>query len=150
MFSGLENRNLTAPGTPWIVLGGSYAGTISAFARIQYPDLFWGGLTSSGITTALLDDWQNFDVIRRYGPPACVAAHQQLINLFDNVYASGNETALSQFKAAVNVSQATPYPDIASLLTSNLGPWERTWTSDAYPFTGKTALYVFQFLMIPS
>ncbi|KIX95067.1 uncharacterized protein Z520_09377 [Fonsecaea multimorphosa CBS 102226] len=41
-FSGLEDRDLTAPGTPWIILGGSYGGVISALTRIQYPDLFWG------------------------------------------------------------------------------------------------------------
>lgn len=40
-FPGLESKNLTAPGTPWIVTGGSYAGVISAFSRIQYPDIFW-------------------------------------------------------------------------------------------------------------
>jgi Serine carboxypeptidase S28 len=40
-FQGYESKNLNAKSTPWIVIGGSYAGVISAFTRIQYPDLFW-------------------------------------------------------------------------------------------------------------
>lgn len=40
-FANHTQQNLTSPGTPWIVIGGSYAGVISAFSRIQYPDLFW-------------------------------------------------------------------------------------------------------------
>lgn len=42
-FPGHENANLTSPGTPWILIGGSYGGVISAFSRIQYPHLFWVG-----------------------------------------------------------------------------------------------------------
>ena len=138
VFPGLQDKNLTAPGTPWIVLGGSYAGQISAFTRIQYPDLFIGGLTSSGITTGLLDNWQFYDVIRRYGPPKCVQAQQQVTNLLDNIYASRNKTALSELKTALNVSQASIYPDIGLLLTSGLGAWEQIWNekTNLYPFTG--------------
>ena len=40
-FPGLEGKDLTAPGTPWILIGGSYGGVISAFSRIRYPHLFW-------------------------------------------------------------------------------------------------------------
>ena len=36
-FPGYHDVNLTSPGVPWIVIGGSYAGVISAFSRIQYP-----------------------------------------------------------------------------------------------------------------
>ncbi|KIW98949.1 uncharacterized protein Z519_00612 [Cladophialophora bantiana CBS 173.52] len=55
-FPGLEGRNFTAPTTPWIILGGSYGGLISAFTRIQYPGLFWGGLSSSGVTVPIDDN----------------------------------------------------------------------------------------------
>lgn len=32
---------------PWIVFGGSYAGSLSAWARIRYPDLIDGAISSS-------------------------------------------------------------------------------------------------------
>ncbi|EXJ66087.1 uncharacterized protein A1O5_10702 [Cladophialophora psammophila CBS 110553] len=135
-FRGLEDRDLTAPRTPWIILGGSYGGVISAFARIQYPDLFWGGLSSSGVTTGILDNWQFFDIIRRHALPECVEAQQQITNLMDNVYESGNETALFQLKAAFNVSQSSTYPDLVFLLTSPFSAWNQVWHRKPFPFTG--------------
>ena len=42
VFPGLEDINLTAPGTAYIGYGGSYAGAFNAFLRTQYPEVFWG------------------------------------------------------------------------------------------------------------
>ncbi|KAI1623522.1 serine carboxypeptidase S28-domain-containing protein [Exophiala viscosa] len=136
VFAGLEHKNLTAPGTPWIIIGGSYAGVISAFTRIQYPDLFWGGLSSSGITTAIDDAWSYYDVIRRYGPKACISNQQQLVALMDNVYSSGNKTALSQLISAFNLSESTPYSDFASYVDTPLQEWDLSWASQNTPING--------------
>jgi hypothetical protein len=57
-FPGLENRNLTALDTPYIIYGGSYAGAFAAFARKIYPDLFWGAIGSSAVTEAIIDYWE--------------------------------------------------------------------------------------------
>ena len=40
----LPNSNVSSGklNAPWIIYGGSYAGALAAFARIQYPDTFWG------------------------------------------------------------------------------------------------------------
>lgn len=50
-FPGLEHVNLSAPHTAWISYGGSYAGAQSAFLRKVYPELFWGAIASSAVTT---------------------------------------------------------------------------------------------------
>ena len=42
VFEGLEDRDLTAPGTAWIAYGGSYAGAFVAFLRKVYPEVYWG------------------------------------------------------------------------------------------------------------
>jgi hypothetical protein len=38
-FDGID-ADLTAPNTPWIVYGGSYAGAQAAFMRVAYPETF--------------------------------------------------------------------------------------------------------------
>lgn len=42
VFKGLEDKNLTAPNTPYLAYGGSYAGAFVAFLRKLYPDVYWG------------------------------------------------------------------------------------------------------------
>jgi len=49
-FPGMENMNLTAPHTPYLAYGGSYAGAVVAFLRVLYPDIYWGSISSSGVT----------------------------------------------------------------------------------------------------
>ena len=58
VFPGV-NDNLTAPGTPWILYGGSLAGAQTAFSVKTYGDILFGGIASSGTVLAELDypDW---------------------------------------------------------------------------------------------
>jgi len=42
VFKGLDDKNLTALGTPYIAYGGSYAGAFVAFLRTTYPDVYFG------------------------------------------------------------------------------------------------------------
>lgn len=46
-FEGVD-RDITAPGTPWIYYGGSYAGARAAHMRVLYPDIVYGAIASSG------------------------------------------------------------------------------------------------------
>lgn len=45
---------------PWITIGGSYPGALSAWFRSKYPDLTIGALSSSGVILAV-EDFRMFD-----------------------------------------------------------------------------------------
>ena len=63
VFPGrLSKLNLTASNTAWIYYGGSYAGAKAAFARKLFPDVFWGAIASSAVTTAIVPFWQYYEV----------------------------------------------------------------------------------------
>ncbi len=68
-FEGLEKygANLTAPNTAYIAYGGSYAGAFVAFLRKTYPDIFYGAISSSGVTQAIWDYWAYYSPIAEYG-----------------------------------------------------------------------------------
>jgi hypothetical protein len=63
VFPGHEDKNLTSYTTPWITYGGSYAGAFVAFLRVKYPDIFWGAISSSGVTKAIYNYWQYYEPV---------------------------------------------------------------------------------------
>jgi hypothetical protein len=54
VFPGLEDKTLTAPTTPYIAYGGSYAGAFVAILRVLYPDVYFGAISSSGVVEAIV------------------------------------------------------------------------------------------------
>lgn len=46
--------------TPWITVGGSYAGAVSSWYRMKYPHMTIGAIGSSGVVNAIYN-FPNFD-----------------------------------------------------------------------------------------
>ena len=137
-FPGLSDRNLTAPNTPWFIVGGSYAGVISAFTKATYPDLFWGGLSSSGVTNPIVDFWLAFEVAVEYGPPDCVKLQRKVANIFDNIMTSKNKAAITRFRNAIGASPDQTAYDLAVRLAVNWENFAGGWVKgEQYDFNGK-------------
>ncbi|KAF2186519.1 peptidase S28 [Zopfia rhizophila CBS 207.26] len=125
-FEGL-NKDLTAPGTPWIVYGGSYAGAQAAFLRVAYPDIFYGAISSSGVTKAIYDYWEYFEPIRQFAPPDCVLATQLLVNVIDNILLKENNTEkIPTLKEAFGLGGITDDRDFANVFTNGIYGWQGT------------------------
>lgn len=128
VFPGLEHMNLTAPGTPYITYGGSYAGGFAAFMRKVYPQLTWGAISSSGVTEAIYDFWQYYEPIREYGPAECIATQVKLINVMDNILLKNDSATVKQLKSGFGMQTLTHNDDFAFLVSSGLGWWQsRNW-----------------------
>ncbi|KAH8099944.1 peptidase S28 [Cristinia sonorae] len=121
-FPGID-IDLTAPNTPWIYYGGSYAGARSAHMRVLYPKLVYGAIASSGVTFATLKDWQYFDIIRRFGPKDCITQVQTSISEVDALLAKGGK-ARAAIKQTFGLENLTHDADFGSLLASPLGAWQ--------------------------
>ena len=61
-LTSMKNSGLhrITPNNPWVVVGGSYAGAMSAWFRNKYPHLTIGAISSSGVVTAV-EDFRMFD-----------------------------------------------------------------------------------------
>ncbi|KAF1846095.1 serine peptidase-like protein [Cucurbitaria berberidis CBS 394.84] len=124
-FEGVD-ADLTAPKTPWVVYGGSYAGAQSAFLRVVYPDTFWGAISSSGVTVSIYDYWQYFEPVRLFGPPDCVKGTQLLIDVIDNILLNKtNSDKVQPLKEAFGLGNVTDNRDFANQLTGIAG-WQST------------------------
>lgn len=127
VFEGLEDKNLTAPETAYFGYGGSYAGAFVAFLRVQYPDVYYGTISSSGVTEAIYDFWRYYEPVREYGPPDCISTQTKLINVVDKILIN-NTAYTSQLKAAFGMTDITYDDDFAQVLSYPIGGWQgRNW-----------------------
>ncbi|KAH8835052.1 peptidase S28 [Flagelloscypha sp. PMI_526] len=124
-LSGIE-EDLTAPGTPWIYYGGSYAGARAAHMRILHPDIVYGAIASSAVTHAAIDNWEYMDVIRRAADPLCSAHIEGSIKTIDGLLANGHTAFI--IKSLFGLEKLSHNDDFASILETPLGAWQaKVW-----------------------
>ncbi|PMD54965.1 putative serine protease K12H4.7 [Hyaloscypha bicolor E] len=128
-FHGLEHLDLTAPNTAYIGYGGSYAGAFNAFLRKLYPDVFWGTISSSGVTEAIWDYWAYFEPIRFYADKTCIEYTQKITHVVDNILISLKDPATTaELKRAWGLVNVTHDADFAQVLASGLDSWQgKNW-----------------------
>ncbi|KAG6021406.1 hypothetical protein E4U40_005335 [Claviceps sp. LM458 group G5] len=122
---GLEQHNLTAPGTPHILYGGSYAGGLVAFARKLYPDVFWGAISSSGVTAVINDFWQYLEATRYFSPGDCSPTIQRLTDVIDRQLLSGDKKREDEIKSLFGLRDLWN-DEFASLLLQAQGSLQET------------------------
>ncbi|KAJ3510022.1 hypothetical protein NLJ89_g4906 [Agrocybe chaxingu] len=134
-FDGIA-EDLTAPGTPWIYYGGSYAGARAAHMKILYPDIVWGAIASSAVTHAALENWQYMDIIRNAADPKCSAHLVNAIENIDNILINGPAFLRRPLKNLFGLGGLEHDDDFVSVLESPLGSWQaKCWD----PAIGSTA-----------
>ncbi|XP_065208219.1 putative serine protease K12H4.7 [Planococcus citri] len=81
-------NNILSTDTKWIVFGCSYAGTLAAWARLKYPNLVHGAISSSAPLVAKEDFTEYFPVVKEsldFYKPTCAdkiaEANKQLSSL---------------------------------------------------------------------
>lgn len=125
-FPGLEDQSVTAHDVPYIAYGGSYAGAFVAFLRVVYPNLFFGAISSSGVTEAIVDYWQYYEPIRHHAPQDCVQTNLKFTQLIDKLLPHKSE--FKKFKALFGLQDISYANDFASVLSEPLGAWQnRNW-----------------------
>ncbi|KXT15820.1 hypothetical protein AC579_6261 [Pseudocercospora musae] len=139
-FPGLEEHgDLTSKTTAWISYGGSYAGAFSAFLRLQYPNVFWASISSSGVTKAIWDYWQYFQPIAEKAPQDCVATQRLLVDVVDSILIDKNNTDLPlELKSVFRLENVTYLTDFANVLVQPLEYWQSlNWN----PAVGSSEFY---------
>ena len=112
--------------------GGSYAGAFNALLRIIYPDVFWGTISSSGVTKAIYDYWEYYSPIAEYAPKSCIAAQRTLTHIVDNILIGVNETDWTyKLKDAFGLENVTHSNDFANILAGGISNWQSlNWDPD--------------------
>jgi len=113
----------------WLAYGGSYAGAFAAFLRKLYPDVFWGAISSSGVTEAIVDYWEYWEAQREYGPAGCIRTTERLTDAFDNILVGAKHSSDGQrLKEIFGLGNVTHDDDFVALLTYGVAGWQsRNW-----------------------
>lgn len=124
-FPGMEDQDLTSGTTPYLAYGGSYAGAFVAILRVKYPKVFWGAISSSGVTKAIYDFWEYFAPVAEYGPPICIATQKQFTSIVDEILIGQNDSSLTaELKSAFGMPNVTDVRDFANQLSGGIGWWQ--------------------------
>ncbi|KAK7746030.1 hypothetical protein SLS53_002752 [Cytospora paraplurivora] len=123
-FPGVSG-NLTAPGTPWILYGGSLAGAQTAFTVKTYPDIVYGGISSSGVIHVAVEYPEWYNPIQKFGPSDCVQSINDIVDKFDSLVAANNTKAIQEVKAIFGLESLTDNRDFAKTINYPIGnPWD--------------------------
>ncbi|KAI1810713.1 peptidase S28 [Poronia punctata] len=120
VFPGVD-QDLTAPGTPWILYGGSLAGAQTAFSIKQYGDVLYGGIASSAPIHVVVGYPEWYEPIQKYAPQDCVARINNIIDKFDALVAKNQTAAIKKFKALFGLETLTDHRDFASAIVDPIG-----------------------------
>ncbi|PBK97921.1 hypothetical protein ARMGADRAFT_1076366 [Armillaria gallica] len=109
---------------PWILTGGSYSGALTSWTIVNQPGVFWAGYSSSGVVEAILDYWRYFEPIRQNMAANCSADVGAVIAHIDQVFSSGNQSAIQKIKSSFGMGDMTHLDDVAGALRNNLWDWQ--------------------------
>lgn len=127
-----KNVKLPMPGgdqvkpgqAPWILIGGSYSGALTAWTMYNKPGLFWAGYSSSGVVQAITDYWRYFEPIRQNMDKNCSSDVQAAIAYIDKVFSGNDKTAIVKLKDTFGLTGVTHLDDAAGALRNNLWDWQ--------------------------
>lgn len=125
VFPGI-NSTLTAPNTPWILYGGSLAGSQTAFALHEYgtdsqTPLLWAGIAASGTTKAKITYPEWYDPIQKYGPQDAIGSLNAIIDKIDKIFSTQNRTLITQMKSYFGLEELEDDRDFAMTIAFPLG-----------------------------
>ncbi|KAI0243660.1 hypothetical protein L0F63_002855 [Massospora cicadina] len=95
-------KNVDYPINKWLLIGGSYAGNLAAWARQRYPNLFYGALASSAPVEAKANFMEYDAMMGEALGPKCFSVVNQVMKYVDSLYMQGN---LTHLKRQLNCTQ---------------------------------------------
>ncbi|KZT55218.1 hypothetical protein CALCODRAFT_498923 [Calocera cornea HHB12733] len=117
-------NNLGSDNNPWILVGGSYSGALTAWTMQSNPGVFWAGYASSAVVQAINDGWMYFEPIRTQMPKNCSADWQALIAHFDSIATNGTQEQQQAIKMQLGLPNVTHLDDVASALRTPMFLWQ--------------------------
>lgn len=86
-----------AQNVPWVLIGGSYSGALTAWVESVSPGTFWAYLATSAPVQAISNYWQYFVPVQNGMPQNCSADVTRVIDYLDGLMENGELRTLVSF-----------------------------------------------------
>ena len=116
-----KSGRTNAKNAPWIMMGGSYSGALSAWTESVDPGTFWAYHSSSAPVQAISDYWAYFSPVQEGMPKNCSKDVNLVIEHIDDVLKTGSDEAVYDLKAMFGLETVEHNDDFAAAL--EWGPW---------------------------
>lgn len=110
-----------AKDVPWVLLGGSYSGALTAWTESTAPGTFWAYYASSAVVEAISDFWEYFSPVQQNMPQNCSRDVSAVIDYMDDTIKTGNKQAIDELKRNFGLTNVTHNDDFMAVLEN--GPW---------------------------
>ncbi|KAJ5018773.1 hypothetical protein K4K57_003585 [Colletotrichum sp. SAR 10_99] len=105
--------------SPWVLIGGSYAGALAAWQSVITPGVFAAHHASSAVIHVIEDFWQFWTPIEQVMPRNCSEGVKLVIKKVDSILSKGERQEIAAMKKEFGVALLNDV-DFASTLTKML------------------------------
>ncbi|KAE8443392.1 hypothetical protein EG329_001951 [Mollisiaceae sp. DMI_Dod_QoI] len=109
---------------PWVLVGGSYSGALSAWTATTAPGTFWAYHASSAPVEAIEDYWGYFYPIQQGMPANCSKDISTVISYVDQVLANGTSSDKYALKVKFGLETVEHASDFAETLVRPIYLWQ--------------------------
>ncbi|KAG8895851.1 hypothetical protein FRC01_012164, partial [Tulasnella sp. 417] len=126
---------------PWINIGCSYPGVLSAYTQKRYPKLFAAAWASSAPVQAVGDFWQYFEPIEEGMPKNCSKDVGEAITHIDQILLHGSDAEKRELKKSFGLEKLRD-DDFAQVLVLPMYGWQ-SMGPGSYAIDGEDPFYQF-------
>ncbi|KAF2764574.1 serine carboxypeptidase [Teratosphaeria nubilosa] len=130
------HASANAKDVPWVLMGGSYSGALSAWTESVAPGTYWAYHASSAPVEAISDYWGYFLPVQEGMPKNCSKDVSLVIDYMDAILMNGAEEQIYGLKAKFGMENVTHNDDFMAALEN--GPW--LWQSNQF-YTGYSSFF---------
>ena len=111
-----KHGSSSAKSAPWVIMGGSYSGALSAWTESVAPGTFWAYHASSAPVQAISDYWGYFLPVQEGMPKNCSKDVNLVIEHMDSVLTTGTVQEIHDVKAMFGLESVEHNDDFMAAL----------------------------------
>ncbi|KAE8444792.1 hypothetical protein EG329_014252 [Mollisiaceae sp. DMI_Dod_QoI] len=115
--AGHGNDELSSDSTPWIAMGGSYAGVRAAMMRLRNPEVFFASWSSSAPVQTEAENSEYYNNIVQSMPANCSADVHAAITHADEILLRGNDEEIALLKQVLFLTNNATFGGSQDMIT---------------------------------